>query len=307
MKDNRNLMLGLLSVGMIATWVYHLVDKAQYSNLRHEVFIKDSAAIARGIGDSLNKIYTSTINNLDTKLDSVKNNAGQLGVQLNSKLSEINRLKFEISGILKKTDINKNDLSRARLLTTELRTKIEELQNQNKTIEEEKKQISNDFELLNTKVTSLTQNNSRLDQENKSLNEKLSEAGTFFASEIKLIAVQTKANKEIETRQAKKAEKFVISCLLQNNINSYENSEVIIILTDPNNEVLEFSAWDSGSFETKNEGRKKYTRKTRFAYTKGEPYPVLFTLNAPGYVKGNYILQIYHNGKMIGKTVTKLV
>jgi hypothetical protein len=301
MKDSRNLMLSLLSVGMIATWVYHLSDKARYSNMRHEVYIKDSAAIAQGIGDSLNKFYSSGISDLEIKLDSLTGNNGRLQGQLNNKLIEINRLKSEISTILKRSDLTKNDLAKARLLTTELRARIEELQNQNKTIEEEKKQIASDFDQLNTKVSGLTQTNAILDKENKTLTEKMSEAGFFIASEIKLSAIQSKGNKEIETNKAKNAEKFAIACLLQNNVNSYENSEVIIILTDPNNQVLEYSAWDAGSFETKNEGRKKYTRKTRFAYNKGEPYQVSFTMNAPAYVKGNYVLQIYHNGVMIGR------
>jgi hypothetical protein len=60
----------------------------------------------------------------------------------------------------------------------------------------------------------------------------------------------------VEAIQAKKAEKFVISFLLQNNVNSYENSEIFVVLTDPNNQVLEFSAWDTGLFDT-NEGPKK--------------------------------------------------
>ena len=139
MKDSRNLMLGLLSAGMIATWVYHLSDKTNYSNKRHEVYIKDSAAIAQGIEDSLNKFYSRGISNLEIRLDSLTGNNGRLEGQLNNKLAEINRLKFEISTILKRHDLTKNDLTKARLLTTELRARIEELQNQNKTIEEEKK------------------------------------------------------------------------------------------------------------------------------------------------------------------------
>ena len=138
------------------------------------------------------------------------------------------------------------------------------------------------------------------------MSEKVSEAGVFVASEIKLSAIQSKGNKEVETDKAKNAEKFAISCLLQNNVNSYENSEIIIVLTDPNNQVLEYSAWDAGTFETKTEGRKKYTRKSKFAYNKGEPFQLSFTMNAPAYVKGNYVLQIYHNGVMIGRKIKVL-
>lgn len=306
MKDSRNLILGLLSAGLVITWVYHLVDKTGYTNHRREVFIKDSAAVAQAVSDSLNRIYNSTINSLDLSLDSIKSNAGQLQGQLGDKLIEINRLKTEINTILHKNDLSKQDMVKARALTAEMKSRIEELQNQNKTIEEEKKQLSSEFDGLNLQVTALTQSNTKLDNENKTLNEKLAEAGTFVASELRLSAVQTKSNKEMETTQARKAEKFVIAFLLQNNVNSYENSEVYVVLTDPNDQVLEFSAWDTGLFDTKSEGRKKYTRKIRFAYTKGEPYEILFTLNAPAYVKGNYLLQVYHNGRLIGKATKVL-
>jgi predicted nucleic acid-binding Zn-ribbon protein len=306
MRDIRNLMMGLLSVGLITTWVYHLYDKAGYSNRRREIFIKDSAAVAQGVQDSMHKIFSSTIHDLGNRLDSTKLNADKLEGELNSKLGEINNLKNKIATILKKRDFNRGDLSNAKQLTKELRDKIDELQNQNQTIEEEKKKLVTDFEKLNTQVAGLTQNNRKLDEENKTLNEKLAEAGTFITSEMRIQAIHTRGNKEIETSLAKKAEKFVISFFLQNNVSNYENAEIFVVITDPNNEILEFSAWDTGFFETKSEGRKKYTRKTRFAYTKGESYQVVFSLNAPAYVKGNYMMQVYHNGKQVGKTVISL-
>lgn len=306
MSDSRNIMLGLLSAGLVATWTYHLVDKSGYTSRKREVFIKDSAAVAQAVTDSLQKLYTSTISSLDIKLDSAQMNAGLLQGQLGDKLIEINRLKAEINTILRRRDLSKEDLAQARVLTAELKKKIEELQNENRSIEEEKRQISSEFNALNTQVTALTQSNARLDQENKVLSEKLTEAGTYMASELRLSAIQTKSNKEIEAVLARKTEKFIISFVLQNNVNSYETSEVFLVLTDPNNQVIEFSAWDTGLFDTKNEGRKKYSRKIRFAYNKGDAHEIIFSMNAPEYVKGIYLLQVYHNGKLIGKTTKTL-
>jgi uncharacterized protein YqgQ len=306
MSDSRNIMLGLLSAGLVATWTYHLVDKSGYTSRKREVFIKDSAAVAQAVTDSLQKLYTSTISSLDIKLDSAQMNAGLLQGQLGDKLIEINRLKAEINTILRRRDLSKEDLAQARVLTAELKKKIEELQNENRSIEEEKRQISSEFNALNTQVTALTQSNARLDQENKVLLEKLTEAGTYMASELRLSAIQTKSNKEIEAVLARKTEKFIISFVLQNNVNSYETSEVFVVLTDPNNQVIEFSAWDTGLFDTKNEGRKKYSRKIRFAYNKGDAHEIIFSMNAPEYVKGIYLLQVYHNGKLIGKTTKTL-
>ena len=101
MRDTKSLLLILLSFGLVGTWVYHLYDKTKYSKQRTEIYIKDSIAVAEGIQDSLHKLYSSTITNLDAELDSTKSSAGQLKGGLGNKLSEINRLKAEIAAILK--------------------------------------------------------------------------------------------------------------------------------------------------------------------------------------------------------------
>src|SRR4030095_15419953 len=128
----------------------------------------------------------------------------------------------------------------------------------------------------------------------------------FVASEIKFIPVTLKNSKEQETTEAKKINKFVISFNVQNNISENNYSEVIIVVTQPDGQVLQNSVWDAGSFEARNEGRKNYTMKMRFEYEKGDSKHLLFTLNAEEYQKGNYTLQIYHNGILIGKSTKTL-
>ena len=85
----------MLSVGLIGTWVYHLYDKTQYSSKRKEIYIKDSIAVAQAVQDSLHKIYSSTIKDLDAKLVSSENSITTVRSELNDKLAEINRLRTE--------------------------------------------------------------------------------------------------------------------------------------------------------------------------------------------------------------------
>ena len=98
MRDTRSLLMVLLSVGLVSTWVYHLYDKSQYSRQKMEAPGKDSAAVAESVRDSLQKIYSATINTLDTKLDSTKTGADSLKNQLDVKLGEINRLQMRSAG-----------------------------------------------------------------------------------------------------------------------------------------------------------------------------------------------------------------
>jgi predicted nuclease with TOPRIM domain len=306
MKDIRSVLLVLLSAGMISTWIYHFYDKSMYSKQSNRVHIKNSSAIADAVRDSLQKMYSFTINNLDTRLDSTKSNVDSLKDQLNTKLGEIYKLRNDISNILKNRSASKGDLNIAREKIGELQQKVDELHGQNTDMEEEKKRLTGMLEQINNDMKGLEQNVKRLDEENKALAEKINMASVFVVSEIKFTPVTLKNSREQETSDAKKTNKFIISFNVQNNISENNNAEVIIIVTQPDGQVLQNSVWDAGSFEARNEGRKSYTMKMRFEYQKGESKHLLFTLDADSYQQGNYTLQIYHNGILIGKTVKTL-
>jgi DNA repair exonuclease SbcCD ATPase subunit len=292
----------MLSVGLVGTWIYHLYDKTVYTSKRNEVFVKDSMAVAQGVEDSLQKIYAQTINNLDAKLDSAQNTTGILQGELGNKLAEINRLRAEIAAILKRNNFKKEDLDLARRKSLELQQLVAELQHRNTSIEEEKKQIAGVLEQVNEQVKNLQSSNQQLDKENKVLTEKVSLASTFMASELKLSPVTVKNDKEQETNVAKKTSKLVVSFAVLNNVNEYEDAEVYVVITQPDGQLLTSDAWESSSsIDTRNEGKKRYTRKVKFEYQKGETKRLVFSLNAEDYQKGTYNLQVYHNGYMIGQ------
>ena len=297
----------MLSVGLVATWVYHLYDKTQYSQRKTEVYIKDSVAVAEGIRDSLQKIYTYTINNLDTKLDSTKTSADSLKTQLNGKLNEIYKLKSEIDGILKNSSSSKADMEVARSKIAELQQLIEELKGEKTSMEEEKKQLNSVLSQLSGEITGLQQNMKKLGEENKVLSDKINLASIFVASEVKLIPVALKNDKEQETNQAKKVSKFVISFTVQNNVNDYSNADIYVVIIQPNGKVLKSDVWDAFSMQTFNGAKISYTRKVRFDYAKGEAKHEIFSLNADDYDRGNYTVQIYHNGYLIGQSMKTLL
>lgn len=297
----------MLSFGLVGTWVYHLYDKAQYSNRRTEVYIKDSTAVAQGVQDSLHKIYSQTINSLDARLDSTASTAGMLQGELQTKLAEINRLRSEISTILAKNNIRKEDLDLARKKSVELQRLVAELQSKNSTIEEEKKQIGAVLEKVNTQVKDLEGNVQRLDQQNKILTEKVNLASAFVASEISLMPVTVKNDKEQETNLAKKASKLVVSFSVQNNVTDYESTDIYVVITEPDGRILRNEdVWESNSITLQNGNRINYTRKIKFEYQKGEAKKLIFSINPEEYLKGTYALQLYHNGYLIGQTLKSL-
>lgn len=307
MKDIKPLLLGMLSVGLVATWVYHLYDKAMYSKKRTEIYIKDSTAVAQGVQDSLQKIYAVTINNLDSRLDSTRSNADSLKFKLDNKLGEIYRLKAEINKILEKRGASKADLSIAKDKIKELQSLVDELKEQKLSMEQEKEQLNSVMSQLSGEITGLQQNMKRLDEENKTLTAKINMASVFVASEIILSPVTVRNGREQETSSAKRTSKLVVSFTVQNNVTQYDNADMYIVINQPNGSILSNDdVWDSSILTLHNGTKTSYTRKVRFEYTKGESKKLVFSINADEYLKGVYTLQLYHKGYMIGQVMKTL-
>ncbi|MBP6432163.1 MAG: hypothetical protein KA319_10375, partial [Ferruginibacter sp.] len=129
-------------------------------------------------------------------------------------------------------------------------------------------------------------------------------SGLFSASQIKVTALSAEDDKETTT--AEEVEKITGSFVVKNAM-PYKNAEIIIVITQPNGKVLKNSAWETGIFETKEDGRKMYSQKIKFDYSKGETKKCNFSVIADNYPKGNYTLQIYHNGVLIANSVKTLV
>ena len=76
--------------------------------------------------------------------------------------------------------------------------------------------------------------------------------------------------------------------------------DIMIVVVQPNGQVLQKSPWESGSFET-NEGKKVYSCKIRCETARGENKQYNFSLTADKFYKGNYVMQVYHNGVLLAR------
>lgn len=298
MKDGKNLILLLLATGLVATWIYHLYDKSKYNNHTKEVLIMDSLATSQAISDSLHKLYTETV----FDLDSTKFTTDSLKGQLDVKLAEINNLKSEINGILQNRNITKDDMRKARSLINTLQLRIADMKAENTDLETERTRLNDILAQLNGDVKGMQENMQRIQKQNEELTETINKASTFIASDIQFIIAGNKNGKEIETNQAKKASKFIVSFNLQNNIAKNNFNDVYLVITNPTGKVIQKDVWSSDYFTTKNEGSKQSTTKIRFEYTPGEIKKIQFALEPDLIIPGNYGLQIYQNGIRIAET-----
>ncbi|RYY56363.1 MAG: hypothetical protein EOO09_07015 [Chitinophagaceae bacterium] len=306
MKDIKPLLIAMLALGLAGTWAYHLYDKTRYTRIRNTVFVKDSAAIADAVRDSLGKAFSLVERQLDARLDSTINAGDSIENKLQSRVREINRLKAEINDILNRQVVSKADLSQARSMIGELQESVDGLHKQNLSMEEEKIQLQGMLSEISRNADSLQKNISRLNSENAGLMEKISHGAYFIASEVRLAAVSTKNNKDQETATSSRADKFLVMFSIQNNINQYDNEEMYIVITDPAKKVLRKSDWSSGTFDTKKGGRQDYTRIIRFDYERGEKKDLRFTLDLDEFEKGTYVMQLWHRGTLVGQASNTL-
>ena len=304
MKDIKAPLLLLLSAGLLGTWVYHLYDKNRYSTRKTEaVLIKDTSAVRNRVKDSLQSLFTQAMMQMTTKRTDVDSLKGQVDTQVR----QILKLRNEINDILKNRNVTKADLTLAKEKIGELQERIDDIKKENATLEEERQRLNTTLDQLSKEMKGLQENVERLGQENKAMAETINEASTFIISEMHLAPMDVRqGSKETETSQSYKANKFVVTFAVQNNISKEPMSEVVLIITDPEGNVLQNNVWESGTFDTKTEGTKRYTIRLRFEYNRGEQKRMLFTLEPEKFLKGVYKMQVYHNGILIGESTKKL-
>jgi hypothetical protein len=160
---------------------------------------------------------------------------------------------------------------------------------------------------LNDQVKGLQDNIQKMTKQNKELTEMVNAASLFVASDVCLSIVTVRSDKnETEATSARKADKLIFSFTLQNNIVQNSSYSVYVVITQPDNKVLQTDVWGSNYFVTKDGGNKAYTAKIPFDYTKGEQKKIVYTIQPDNFYRGTYTMQIFQNGILIGEKTKQL-
>jgi chromosome segregation ATPase len=305
MRDTKSLsllllssVLFLLSIILLCTWGYQYYHQIQEDKGKTTVAKATPPAASDAARDSLLKIYKVTLNALDSRMDTAWNYADSLKGNLDINLKEFYQLRDEIAALLQAKVPNAGDLILARKKIGELQQKVEQLRYTNSDVEKENKRLKAILEKMARETGGIERNSIQVERENKNLTDKLSAITTISTVNLNLAALAN--NDQEETSAAEQTEKLVGSFTVKNTGNNYSKCDIMIVVVQPDGQVLQKSAWESGSFET-NEGKKIYSCKVRCETAKGESKKLNFSLTADNYQKGNYSMRIYHNGVMIGK------
>lgn len=304
MRDPKLLLLALLSICLVATWVYHLYDKTLYSErLVEKIPVRDSTAIASAVRDSLQHIYSAAL----AELDMEKSTADSMNEKLRSRVAELNRYKAEVRGILKNRNATKKDLEKARSNINQMKVLLAEMRDENKGLETEKYRLQTTLDQLSTEMVYLQSSIEKLGKENKELAETVSLASAFVVSDLNFKIVDVKRNKkETVTSQASKADKMIVSFIVKNHIMHLPSTDIYLVITDPAKRVVQSPVWNSGNFSTVKTNSIAFTIREHFDYEKGTAKNILYTLSPGKFLAGEYMLQVFHHGVEIGKAIQQL-
>ncbi|MEO8415384.1 MAG: hypothetical protein ABI472_17120 [Ginsengibacter sp.] len=301
-KNYKNLIIGILSVGLVATASFLVINK----NKTGEVIQHQQTEIAT-VTDQKSDIQQSFDASL-ARLDSMTTLNTSLQGKLTASNKEISNTKNEIRRILNKKNATTAELTKAKNLIASLNDKITGMEQQvaqltqeNQGLTQDKVALTQDKEKLTTDLTTTTATKD-------SLATKVDVASTLNANNIAITPIDVKHNgKEKVTTTAKRVNKLVISFDVNNRIAPAGTTDVYVVVTGPDGKPISEQALNSGTFTTRDNGDKPFTAKlpvqietaknqnVHFAFTPGENFQ-----------QGSYTIQIYQNGFLIGQGTREL-
>lgn len=300
-RDSKNLIIGLLAVGILGTWGYFLWDKnnndQKMTQLQTQYVAVDSSK------NELQKSFDASL----SRLDSLTGYNNEIEGKLTERNSEITKLKGQISGILRKQKITAEERKKAEELISELNTKISGL-------EQEVARLTNENQTLTTEKAAVTverdnykSQKDTLEVLKKGLEDKVGIASTLNASNITITPVDERHGKERITTKAKKVDKLVIAFDVDNRIAEAGSTDIYVSIVAPDGKPVSVESLGSGTFTTREEGEKPFTAKVPVEIESGRKKHVEFAWKGnKDFQKGNYKISIYHNGFKIGEGVREL-
>jgi hypothetical protein len=301
-RDSKNLIIGLLAVGILGTWGYFLWDKnnndQKMTQLQTQYVAVDSSK------NELQKSFDASL----SRLDSLTGYNNEIEGKLSERNTEITKLKSQINGILRKQKITAAERRKAEELIAELNEKIGSLEQEVARLTQENQTLTTEKAAVTVERDTYKAQKDTLETVKTGLETKVNIASTLNAYGIAITPINERAGgKEKVTTRAKKVDKLVISFDVDNRIAETGSTEIYVSITGPDGKPVAVEALGSGTFTTREEGEKPYTARIPVDIEAGKKKHVEFAWKQnEDFKRGNYKIAIYHNGFKIGEGVREL-
>jgi len=301
-KDYKNLVIGLLAAGFLGTWGYLLWN----NNKQEQVQTQQQSQISK-VTDEKGQLQKNFDDAL-VRLDSLTGTNNKLTSQLNEGNTQIAKLKSNIRGLLNKQHLTEAEKKKAEDLIKDLNDKVSSMEQQIAQLTQDNQQLTADKTALTADKEKLTTDLSTTTSAKQELEKKVDVASTLNASNISVTPMhERKDGKDKETTTARKVNKLVIGFNVANRIAQTGVADVYVCITGPDGKPISVPALGSGSFTTRDDGDKLYTAKVPVDFESGKTKAVQFAWKQNSeFSKGNYKIEIYHNGFKIGEGTREL-
>jgi len=303
----------LISLGLLSATIYLYVKRPVENANATNATAFSTATLMNSKRDSLQKIYSAAINDLDTSfkamrpvekdtLNSYNQYPDSINNQTGNTAAAYEKLRNEISTILQ-DESPSADLELAKMKIGQLQTLVDILKNKNTEITKENDRLYvllKQLAIEGKPAEYPTKNNGA---DNNSPSTPTADAG-LRVDNIQLSAITTTDFIEKETTHAEETDKLVGSFTVKSGGGQNMVSELMVVVLQPDGKVLQNSNWETGIFYTK-QGKQIYSNKLRFD-NNGDTKQLNFSLQAEKYLPGRYTVELYYNGLMIGKTTRTL-
>jgi hypothetical protein len=300
-RGNKNLIIGILAAGLLGTWGYLLYDKNKSGETLQVAQTQSENYMTQR--DSLKLLYDDA----EMRLDSITGANNNLQGDKSTLQKQIDANKAEIRRILNDKNATAADLKRARTMIADLNNQIASLEAEVSRLTGENQELTANNTQLTAEKQVLEQNLTTSTTEKEALAQTVDVGSTFSASNIQITPVnEKKSGKEKTTTSAKRVDKLVVSFDVENRIARSGPAEMYIMVTAPDGKVISDPALGSATLTTRTDGDKPYTAKVPVEYEQGTRKALSFPLRQEDFQRGDYKIEIYHNGFKIGEGIRTL-
>ncbi len=314
-KDNKNIFIALLGLGLLGAMGYIWYSKKQ----EKETDQKQEAALVQTTTEKadVEGLYQASL----TRLDSLTSLNTSLNGEMLNKDGIIGKLKMDIENDIQTINALKKDGKNTQAAEAQLRQKINalnveisrykdkvaELEEQNANLTNENTIVKREKDSVNTELGTTRTVLDQTTTQKKQLEEKVDVGQTLSAINFYLSGINEVRGKEKETSTAKKVDKLRIGFELDaNRIATSGKKEIFVCIIAPDGKPVTVEALGSGMFNTRDEGAKPFTNKIDVEYNQGQRKAVSFDWKQNSdFQRGDYKVEVYQNGYKIGQgTVT---
>jgi predicted nucleic acid-binding Zn-ribbon protein len=301
-RDSKSLIIGLLIAAIVILSGFFIFDHSKSNeNLKAQ-----QTEVAKVTSEKSN--IQSSFDASLARLDSMQTSNADLNGKLTASNAEIAKMKSEIRSILHKKNVSASELSKARDLIAKLNGQITDLQAQIAMLSQQNDSLKQNVVVLTTQNQTLSHNLDSTHVVTQNLEKKVDIASTLNASNISITPVKVKNNgKEKISTVAKRVDKLLVSFDVNNRIIQPGTTDLYVIVTGPDGKPVTTPNTLGNTFVTRDSSSKTFTAKLPVDLETAKSKNVQFAFSPSGHFQqGNYTIQIYQNGFLIGQKTREL-